>query len=290
MAKIKLSNMDKARPLLCSESDSRHDGPPHQDQAQATRKESLIDWHRSTSSSYSKQIVHSLIKIGRVPSRKDILSPSTTSAQLRAATVRGEISASEEQVEIARAQRERNAIHYHAGESVRAGNDAAAVKRDDIGYWIDYGSGHFIASNTPPPLVGSSSSSISSRTVQSVSMQQQQLAVLDNVSGDKNGSNHVSKSRMPWKRMKNPDTDKNSIVEENVLQMKHTVLQESHNQAGALLNSSTAMQQPDSKARTRVKLIIEHPDIVDGYIRMGLKNDPDMDSSQMIRMIDYYCT
>jgi len=73
------------------------------------------------------------------------------------------------------------------------------------------------------------------------------------------------------------------------LQMKGNILRESHDRWGALLDSATT-EQPDPKARARVKLIVEHPDQADAYIRMGLQNNADMDVIQLIQMIDYYCT
>lgn len=277
--------MDNAPSGSYSEFDSHHDASSQQAQAHS---------QRDSSYQHPTQTVRSLsntIGIGRSQSYRENLPFSTTFAQLRVATVRGGISASEEQVEIARAQREKNAIHYHAGEAVKAGNDAAAVNREDLGYYIDNGSGSSIMNTAPPPLVSSGSNSSSSKS-----------AVLENVTSDRNGSDKVAKSRIPWDAMqsvsstfsarrsrKNPDGEKDSILEEKVLQMKQTVLRESHNQSGALLDSSI-MRQPDLKARARVKLIIEHPDQAGAYIRMGLQNDPDMDISQMIRMIDYYCT
>mmetsp|Transcript_41514 Transcript_41514/g.75910 ORF Transcript_41514/g.75910 Transcript_41514/m.75910 type:complete len:263 (-) Transcript_41514:80-868(-) len=234
---------------------------------------------RRSINSYPKKIVRSFSgTIDRIQSHMSNNLPastSTTSAQLRAATARGGISASKEQVDIARAQRERNAIHYHADEAVKAGN-AAVVKRDDKGYWIEHDRGNAPVSITNSPSM-------------------QQLAALDSVDLNRSNSDNGSKMRMPWTSTfsaKNNATKrevgKNNSLEEKVSEMKQKILQESHNQSGALLNSTA--QAPDLIARDRVKMIIEHPEQADAYIRMVLRSDPDnVDLHHMIRMIDYYC-
>merc|ERR1712176_619694 len=51
-----------------------------------------------------------------------------TNAKLRTANVKGRISVEEEEVGIARAGRERNAIHYHTNAAIRAGNRNASKK------------------------------------------------------------------------------------------------------------------------------------------------------------------
>ena len=63
----------------------------------------------------------------------------TTSIQLRYAQYRGKILSDEEKAGIARAQRERNAIRYHAGEAVKVANDVAfrKVGRRDEGLTVD---------------------------------------------------------------------------------------------------------------------------------------------------------
>lgn len=68
----------------------------------------------------------------------------TASAQLRAANVRGNISSEEEKVDVARAQRQRNAINYHADEAVMTANAKAARKagRRDEGLTVDEGMHH----------------------------------------------------------------------------------------------------------------------------------------------------
>lgn len=244
--------------------------------------------HRRRSiNSYPKKIVRSFSgTIDRIQSHRSNLpaSTSTTSAQLRAATTRGGISASKEQVDIARAQRERNAIHYHADEAVKAGN-AAVVKRDDQGYWIDHDRGNAPVSITNLPSM-------------------QQLAALDTVDVNRSNSDNgsSSKMRMPWHAMQSATSTfsaktnatkrevgkNNDSLEEKVAEMKQKILQESHDQSGALLNSTA--QAPDLIARDRVKMIIENPEQADAYIRMILRSDPDnIDLHQMIRMIDYYC-
>lgn len=277
---------------------------------------------RRSLNSYPKQIVRSLSStIARVQSNKDSPPASTTSAQLRAATVRGEISASEEQVNIARAQRERNALRYHADEAVKAGN-AAAVKSNDIAYWIEHDSSSSSTTGgtmfTPP----------SQKIKMAAEGSRQRLAVLDSVhiiNVNQIGNANGSKKKMPWEAMQSmrssfparmssrkQDADKDekegSGLEEKVVQMKELVLKESHNQSGALLlldPTTIAVSEPallpkdqegeprerlDCKARARVKLIIENPDQAVAYIRLGLHNNPDMDVTQMIQMIDYYCT
>jgi len=157
---------------------------------------------RSTRLSYPIKIAHSLSKnIGRGQFHKDP-SASTTPAQLRAATVRGEISATEEQVDIERAQRDRNAIHYHAGEAVKAGNDAAA-KKDDQGYWIDAGSVSCSSIRYSAPslqklkMASEGNSSISSRTSKSIT---------SGANGNKNSSNNGSRMKMPWDAMQSART------------------------------------------------------------------------------------
>merc|ERR1719356_1654581 len=64
---------------------------------------------------------------------RNSLPASTTSAQLRAASTRGSILASEEYEDVARAQRDRNAIHYHAVAAVQIGNDLAALRHERSG-------------------------------------------------------------------------------------------------------------------------------------------------------------
>jgi len=251
---------------------------------------------------------------------KGNLPVSTTSAQLRAATVRGEISATEEQSDVARAQRDKMSIHHRANEAVKAGN-VAAVVRDDERYWIDHD--RSIHSNTAPPHKKRSSTSDNilddgSNLNSSTRHVSNHNGLLDSgnlvhgcihSNGQENGS---SKIRLPWDAMQSVSAafssrkmtssnrtttqeivgnvnDTNDMnLEEKVLKMTQRILHESHSQSGALLDSITHI--PDCKARARVKLIIEHPEQARAYIRMGLQNDPDLDMSQTIRMIDYYCT
>lgn len=215
---------------------------------------------------------------------------STTSAQLRTATVRGEISASEEQVNIARAQSEREAIRYYADEAVKAGNMAAVIK-DDQAYWIDYDSNSSNNAYTPP--------------LQKRRMASQVGSINTQQSGSVDVSDSGTKKKMPWDAMqsfrstfptkmttKKQEADKNdtngSSLEKKVSKMMQQVLQESHNQSGALLLSEPTTKR-DCKARTRVKLLIENPKKACAYIRMGLDNNSGMDMGQMIEMIDYYC-
>lgn len=260
-----------------------------------TREDRRSNWRRRLITSYPKQVVRSLSLRSH---KEEVSNPpaSTTSAQLRAATVRGEISASEEQVNIARAQSERDVIRYHADEAVKAGNVAAVIK-DDQAYWIEYDSNSSVL--YAPPLKKNNMSAEGS------SSSNQQPAALGSVNKTQIMSDNGSKKKMPWDAIdrwstfptrmntKNQEVDKNNKtddrLEEKVLQMKQQVLQESHNQSGALLLSEPATQL-DCKARARVKLIIENPEKACAYFRMGLANNPGMDLSQMIEMIDYYCT
>ena len=83
--------------------------------------------------------------------------------------------------------------------------------------------------------------------------------------------------------------DADITLKDKVLQMKKEVLQESHNQSGALL-----LLEPTSqlicKASGGVKLIIENPEKVCAYIWMGLQNNSGMDLGQMIEIIDCHCS
>ena len=65
----------------------------------------------------------------------------TTSAQLRAANVQGNISSELETADVARAQRDRHAIQHGAKTGVRAANERAARKvwREDEGLTVDEG-------------------------------------------------------------------------------------------------------------------------------------------------------
>merc|ERR1712194_103120 len=190
-------------------------------------------------------------------------------------------------------------IHYHADEAVKAGN-VAAVMKDDQAYWIEYDSNSSVTSYVPPlqkiklPTEGIGSSWQQSADLGSSNVAQP-ITISDN----------GPKKKMPWDAMqsvrstfptrlnaKKPEADKKEdadiTLEDKVLQMKQEVLQESHNQSGALLLSEPTSQL-DCKARGRVKLIIENPEKACAYIRMGLQNNSGMDLGQMIEMIDYYC-
>ncbi|KAL7550699.1 hypothetical protein ACHAWF_013919 [Thalassiosira exigua] len=88
-----------------------------------------------------KSIVRSLTdamnRINSFAEGKGRTSPGgTTSAELRTATVKGEMLVSEELSDVVRAQRNKTAIHYHANEAVKAGNTVAVIK-GDWGYWIE---------------------------------------------------------------------------------------------------------------------------------------------------------
>jgi len=204
--------------------------------------------------------------VSRIHSHGKSLPASTTPDQLRAATTRGGILATEEQVDIARAQRDRNAIHYHAVAAIQIGNDAAASRTERSG------------------------SGCTALTVSS-------LPVLDTDNhGHRTVSSNGSKTKTPWHAMQSVTSSfrtsgtikqEASNLEARIMYVKAKILQESHSQSGGILDSTS--QVPDSKARVRVKLIIEQPERACSYIRMGLQSDPEMDSSQLIRMIDYYC-
>ena len=248
--------------------------------------DSLPEAQDESKGNWRRRIVRSL----SLRSGKNNPPGSTTSEQLRAATVRGELSACEEQVNIARAQRERDAIHYHADEAVKAGNVAAVIK-DDQAYWIEYDS------NYHPPLQKQKLSP------EVINNRNQQPAASGSDNATQITSKTGSKKKMPWDAMQSvrssfpskasinrqeaDKVDKNdSNIEEKVFQMQQQVLQESHNQSGALLLTEPTTQL-DCKARARVKLIVETPAKAFAYIKMGLQNGYDM--SQIIEMIDYYC-
>ena len=253
---------------------------------------------RTGRASYPRQAARSLsstllARAGMAPSslRADPPAPaSTTSAQLLAATVRGGISACEEQDSIERAQRDTAAIHYHAREAVRAGNELAADKMDvlppvpaaDLG---------------PPSLARSDSTMSSGRSAYSSSsdgaargrarsMQAQWDAVKSA------GSALVSARRGGRGRQGQDDDgggDGTRTLDERVAEMREAILRESHGKSGALLGA-TSVLSPDPSARDRVRLMIDNPDRADAYIRLGLREDPEMEIDRMIQMIDYYCS
>lgn len=80
--------------------------------------------------------------------------------------------------------------------------------------------------------------------------------------------------------------------ENKVLEMNQRILDMSHRQASACLGSpgKTISSEASAAGKRRVKMIIQHPEQAEEYIRMGLRYDPDIGPLQMIQMIDYYCS
>lgn len=251
------------------------------------------------SASYPRQAARSrsgtlLARAGMAPPslRTDPPGPaSTTTAQLHAATVRGGIYACEEQDSIERAQRETAAIHYHAREAVRAGNEMAADRADD----------HppVPAPDLGPPSLTRSDSTISGRSTSAAS---------DGARRNRAGVGGASRlARTPWGAVQSVGSalrwsgrgrqnldevercDGKRTLEERVAEMREAVLRESHGKSGAVLGA-TSVLRPDPSARERVRLMIDNPDRADAYIRLGLRDDPEMEIDNMIRMIDYYCS
>lgn len=80
-------------------------------------------------------------------------------------------------------------------------------------------------------------------------------------------------------------------IEANVFEMKQRILDISHRQSWAFVESKDSSISTDTAAagKRRVKMIIDHPEKAEEYILMGLRSNPKMTSLQMIDMIDYYC-
>lgn len=255
---------------------------------------------RTGSASYPRQAARSrsgtlLARAGMAPPslRTDPPAPaSTTTAQLHAATVRGGIHACEEQDSIERAQRETAAIHYHAREAVRAGNEVAADRADDRPPVPAPDLG-------PPSLTRSDSTMSSGRSTSAAS---------DGARRNRAGVGGASRlARTPWGAVQSVGSalrwsgrgrqnldevercDGTRTLEERVAEMREAILRESHGKSGALLGA-TSVLRPDPSARERVRLMVDNPDRADAYIRLGLRDDPEMEVDNMIRMIDYYCS
>lgn len=236
----------------------------------------------------------------------------TSSAQIRTASVRGEISASEEQSDVARAQSSKYSIHYHADEAVKAGNVAAVI--DYRNHRTSNPQNHLSECGSIESMQNLSVLDSGNPLNKNISAHNGLLdrgnLVNRSTTNRRDDDSSPSKIRLPWNAMQSAaaaclskkeitrfmrkeredDRAVNGIIdlEEKILHMAQRILHESHLLSGAVLLDITT-RVPDSNARARVKLIIEHPDKASEYIRLGLQNDPDIDISQMIRMIDYYC-
>mmetsp|Transcript_1328 Transcript_1328/g.2862 ORF Transcript_1328/g.2862 Transcript_1328/m.2862 type:complete len:171 (+) Transcript_1328:220-732(+) len=141
---------------------------------------------------------------------------STTSAQLRAATVRGAISAFEEQVDIARGggarRKKKHSIIYHSAveEAVQVGNIDALIcdtrdYEDDPGHHQESpccgsptessGGRSSFSSATGSTTGSTSTTSSSSKIVRSMSIPHSAVMRIANGNRNNNGSTNI---RMPW--------------------------------------------------------------------------------------------